>query len=762
MASSDKSNRLRREIIAISCLFLAVFIGCCLISYHPSDPSLNTVYSYEIRDVKNWGGVVGSYVADASFQLIGLSAFIVPITLIWISLRLFLPLRITISYFRLLNFFIFIMALSGMFSLVWEEPKIKIASFSYEINGGGVVGSQLAELSFNYLNRLGSYTIFFLLGLVSLIVATNLPLLTLAQGFKRFLSWFLKGIVLFSLLLLKLTEAVKRLYLYLLSLAGVAEKLYTRWKMKRMLTEKNMRSPLTSPSLSPADKIKGRTHKKIPSHRSEEHRESVALSTEYQIPPLSILDNPSQKVTKANKEALKDNSKVLENKLADFGVQGKVVEVHPGPVITRYEFEPASGVRISKILGLADDLALALKAMGVRILAPVPGKAVVGIEIPNAVRETVYFKEIVGREEFLNSESKLTLALGKDIAGKPIITDLSKMPHLLIAGSTGSGKSVLINAMICSILYKATPSEVKLLLIDPKRLELSFYEDIPQLLHPVVTDPKKASLALRWVVGEMERRYQELADKGTRDIIGYNQRIDAELKTVRSQNNNKGEGDEISDDYEKLPYILVVIDELADLMMVSSREVETSIARLAQMARAAGIHLLVATQRPSVDVLTGTIKVNFSARISFQVSSKIDSRTILDTIGAERLLGRGDMLFLAPETSKLLRVHGTYLSESEIKRITDFLRDQGSPKYDHSVLGTRDESVVDKDEDYDERYDDAVALVAQTRMASISMIQRRLRIGYNRAARIIERMEREGVVGPSDGVKPREVLVKQL
>ena len=441
-------------------------------------------------------------------------------------------------------------------------------------------------------------------------------------------------------------------------------------------------------------------------------------------------------------------------------MHGKVVDIHPGPVVTRFEFEPASGIRISKILNLADDLALALKALGVRILAPVPGKAVVGIEIPNEVRETVYFKEIVGKEEFLRSQSRLSLALGKDIAGKAIISDLAKMPHLLIAGSTGSGKSVLINAMICSILFKSTPSEVKMLLIDPKRLELSFYEDIPHLLHPVVTDPKKAALALQWTVGEMERRYKLLAEKGVRDISGYNQSIAADLK-ARGNHATENDGED-QNGYEQLPYILVVIDELADLMMVSSREVEISIARLAQMARAAGIHLLVATQRPSVDVLTGTIKVNFSARISFQVSSKIDSRTIVDTVGAERLLGLGDMLFLPPGTSKLVRVHGTYLKESEIRRITAFLRKQGAPEYNQSVLEMKEESVVDEEDDYDERYDDAVALVTQTRTASISMIQRRLRIGYNRAARIIERMEREQVVGPSDGVKPREVLVKQL
>lgn len=762
MALSDKRGRLRREIIAISSLFLAVFIGWCLVSYNPSDPSLNTADSSGIREVNNWGGIVGSYTADAFFQLIGLSAFIVPITLIWISLRLFLPSGIKTRYFILLSYFFLIISLSGMFSLIWVEPRMKIASFSYELNGGGVVGSQLAELSLKYLNRLGSYTLFSLVGVVSLILITNLSLLKLAQRCGKLLSWFIKGIVYLSSLLLKWTGKAKKLYRVVLSVVRAAERVYTRWKMKGMRTDRDRESLIASQSLFPAGKVEKRANKKTSSQKQEsgEVKEDSETFPEYQIPPLSLLDSSSQRVSKANKEALKENSSVLENKLADFGVQGKVVEVNPGPVITRYEFEPASGVRISKILGLADDLALALKAIGVRILAPVPGKAVVGIEIPNAVRETVYFKEIVGREEFLDSKSKLTLALGKDIAGKPIVTDLSKMPHLLIAGSTGSGKSVLINAMICSILYKAAPSEVKMLLIDPKRLELSFYEDIPHLLHPVVTDPKKASLALQWTVGEMERRYQKLAESGVRDIDGYNRKIDADLKAIKDQ--DKSEGDEISGNYEKLPYILVVIDELADLMMVSSREVERSIARLAQMARAAGIHLLVATQRPSVDVLTGTIKVNFSARISFQVSSKIDSRTILDTIGAERLLGRGDMLFLPPETSKLLRVHGTYLSESEIRRITDFLKKQGSPEYDQNILETREESIIDRDDDYDERYDDAIDLVAQTRMASISMIQRRLRIGYNRAARIIERMEREGVVGPSNGVKPREVLIKRL
>lgn len=764
MASSEKREGLKRELIFVVCLTLTVFIGCCLISYNPSDPSLNTVDSLKVQGVNNWGGIVGSYLADVLFQLIGLSAFILPFILVWLSLGAILPSMVAIRYLALINCLFFIISLSALFSLVWVEPHLKIASFNYELNGGGVVGGQLATLSLKYLNLLGSYILFSLIVVVSLLLGTGFSLLKTAQGVKKLSSVFLKSAVLLKSLLLQCVRKTKGFYGAVVNVVHKGRGVYARWKMNRTLAvEDKTAQPVSQPYLFDDNgEVGGKARKRRPSANSKEKREPIKLPGGYQRPPLSFLENPSQKVTKADKDALKENSRVLENKLADFGVQGRVVDIHPGPVITRYEFEPASGVRISKILGLTDDLALALKALGVRILAPVPGKAVVGIEIPNAVRETVYFKEIVGGKEFLNSKSKLTLALGKNIAGKPIITDLAKMPHLLIAGSTGSGKSVLINALICSILYKAAPSEVKLLLIDPKRLELAFYEDIPHLLHPVVVDPKEASLALRWTVGEMERRYKKLAEKGARDIAGYNQKVDAELGKIKGQRKNRGEDEDSSSDDERLPYILVVIDELADLMMVSSREVEVSIARLAQMARAAGIHLLVATQRPSVDVLTGTIKVNFSARISFQVSSKIDSRTILDTIGAERLLGRGDMLFLPPESSKIVRVHGTYLSESEIRQVTAFLRRQGSPAYNQHILEAKEEDVVDKDEEYDERYDEAVALITQTRMASISFIQRRLRIGYNRAARIIERMEIEGVVGPSDGVKAREVLVKRL
>jgi len=469
----------------------------------------------------------------------------------------------------------------------------------------------------------------------------------------------------------------------------------------------------------------------------------------FQLPSVNLLDNPQPRSSSADDENLRMQSKLLEKKLEDFGVRGHVVAISPGPVVTTFEYEPAAGVKINKIVSLTDDLALALRATSIRIVAPIPGKAAIGIEIPNAVREIVKFKELVVSGAFEKSKSKLTICLGKDIIGNPVVADLDVMPHLLIAGATGTGKSVGLNAMICSFLYKSDPDEIKLIMIDPKRIELSSYNGIPHLITPVVTDVKKATNALFWAVNEMEKRYEILAEKNARNITQYNRKIEKE--------NRSGEGEP----QKKMPYIVIIIDELADLMIVASRDVEVALTRLAQMARAAGIHLILATQRPSVDVLTGIIKANFPTRLTFQVSSKTDSRTIIDTNGAENLLGNGDMLFMPPGTSKLQRIHGAYISEAEILKITGFLKKQKAPDYNGSVIEalTKEKTAADEQE-YDERYDDAVALITETGQASISMIQRHLRIGYNRAARIIETMEKEGIVGPSDGAKPREVLVR--
>jgi len=489
----------------------------------------------------------------------------------------------------------------------------------------------------------------------------------------------------------------------------------------------------------------------------------------YEPPDVAeIFQPPPENARRYDRDSLIMNSRILEKKLADFGVLGRVVTVHPGPVITMYEFEPAPGVKVNRITNLSDDLALALRALSIRIIAPIPGKSVVGIEVPNAERETVYIRDLLEARSFRQSPSRLTLALGKDIFGNPVEADLASMPHLLVAGATGTGKSVFLNSLLCSILVRATPDEVKLLLVDPKLLELSIYEKIPHLIADVVTNPKRASAALQGIVLKMEERYQQMAALGVRNIAQFNARVDeasaAGLKTYRLRPKpGETEGREV--EYQRIPYIVVVIDELADLMVVSARDVEESLQRLAQMARASGIHLVLATQRPSVDVLTGIIKANFPARISFQVSSRTDSRTILDQGGADQLLGQGDMLFLPPGTSKLARLHGPYVTEREVTKLVEHLRRQGAPKFDEEIYRIPEEGedgeAIDP-EDIDEHYDLAVRIVAETRNASISYLQRRLKVGYNRAARMIEQMEREGVVGPQIGVKPREVFITPI
>lgn len=491
-----------------------------------------------------------------------------------------------------------------------------------------------------------------------------------------------------------------------------------------------------------------------PRPRRHDRAVSVPPSEEgtYQLPNLTFLKNLTQK-TEVDQQRIRRDAELLEKKLGYFGIKGEVMGVSPGPVITTFEYKPDPGIKISKIVNLADDLALALSAFSIRIVAPIPGKDVMGIEIPNLEKSLVPFIDVVTSGDFIQSPSKVPICLGKDIVGNPVVVRLEKMPHLLIAGATGTGKSVGLNAMITSILYKATPDEVKFLMIDPKRIELSFYNDIPHLLTPVITDMKKANIALQWMVREMDRRYNLLAQFQVRNIDQFNQKLKASTEPQYDE-----EGELLT----PMPFIVVIIDELADLMMTASRDIELSLTRLAQMARAAGIHLILATQRPSVDVLTGIIKANFPTRISFQVSSKTDSRTIIDANGAETLLGNGDMLFVPPGTARLMRVHGTYLSENELSQITAFIKSQRKPNYIFDVITEQEpeETASDTmDDEYDEKYDEALDFVITTRQASISGIQRALRVGYNRAARIIDIMEKKGVVGPSDGIKPRKVLI---
>ncbi len=566
-----------------------------------------------------------------------------------------------------------------------------------------------------------------------------------------------------------------------------------------------------------AAKKKELAAKPEPAAPAEPKPDYIPAAGGYHLPDLSLLDYQAEGddvLDRQGKEEMLALADKLQKTLADYGVKGNVVEIHPGPVVTMYEFVPAPGTKLSRITGLSNDLAMALAALRVRIVAPIPGKASVGIEVPNKKRATVFLKEILVDENVQKAKSRLTMGLGKDIAGAPVAVDLAKMPHLLVAGTTGSGKSVAVNGMICSILFNATPEEVRMIMIDPKMVELSIYEGIPHLLLPVVTDPKKANLALRWAVDEMERRYELVSKAGVRDILAYNKRVEKQLADgppkleskkikiyVSDEDGAKREvevsaneaavaaaggvvTEDVRDDISaanaamqkkaaeappaprKLPYIVVIIDEFADLMMVAPKDVETSVARIAQKARAVGIHLLLATQRPSVDVITGLIKANFPSRMAFQVASKIDSRTILDQQGAENLLGMGDMLF-TDRGQALKRIHGALVTDVEIKGLVDFLKLQGQPVYDMDILKPREEEGGEEgglpvDDGADPCYDLAVKLVCETRMASVSMIQRRLQIGFNRASRLVERMEREGIVGAANGSKPREVLANAI
>ena len=458
----------------------------------------------------------------------------------------------------------------------------------------------------------------------------------------------------------------------------------------------------------------------------------------FQLPPVGLLKVPPPSELKRTREELQENAETIRRKLQDFEVEGRIVQVSPGPIITSYEFEPAAGIKVSQVVNLADDLALALKSASVRIVGPIPGRGTVAMEVPNSEAAMVYLREIFVSAEFAESKGRLPLALGKDVNGTPVVTDLTAMPHLLVAGATGSGKSVALNSILCSILYKATPADVRFLLIDPKRLELSVYEGIPHLLAPVVTDAKEAAARLRWIVGKMDERYKLLQAKQVRSIEGYN-------KAVATA--------------DRLPYWVVVVDELADLMMVSAGEVQTSLVRLAQIARAVGIHLIIATQRPSVDVVTGLIKANFPTRIAFQVASKVDSRTVLDGNGAEQLLGKGDMIFVPPGANKQMRVHGAWVADDEVRAVCDFLRRQGTAVYEEVVLATEEEVAAGTAAERDDLYWDAVHLVIGQRQASISFLQRRMRLGYPKAARFVDMMEQDRVIGPGDGAKPREVLV---
>jgi len=722
-AAEARPRRIDEAIgLALLCLFLLLLAA--LLSYSPDDLSLNVAAPRDA--VANVVGLAGSYSAGLVMEWLGYAGFLLAVALLVAAINRLRGRRLSWRQGagHTGAFVILLLAIATLLDLglhghggdpLWRP--------------GGVAGDLTAQGVTLVFGSLGGY----------LVVGTGAILASMAVT-RLSVLWM------FGALWRSSATAAERLREEAAERRARLDRVAT---LTRKIDEKNRRPKPRLIEAVPVELEVG-----------EASQEVLLLEggDDYQLPPLTLLADPPPAVRHLSEREILVNSEILERKLLDFGVSGEVTEVHPGPVITMYEFQPAPGVKVSKIANLADDLAMALRALSIRIVAPIPGKGAVGIEVPNLEREGVYLRQILASEVWDTRKFQLPIALGKDIFGNPVVSDLARMPHLLVAGATGSGKSVCINSIIASILFRARPDQVKLLMVDPKMLELLVYEGIPHLITPVVTDPKKASVALGWAVKEMERRYTLLSAYGVRNIVGFNKMVTKMEKegTTATPDGEGGEAVRLA----PLPYIVVLIDELADLMLVASREVEVSIARLAQMARAAGIHLIVATQRPSVDVLTGVIKANFPARIAFQVSSKTDSRTIIDANGAEALLGQGDMLFLPPGVGKVQRVHGTFLGDGEIKEVANFIRKQARADYDLTVtVAEREAEGDDAEAIADELYDEAVRFAVERGKVSVSLVQRRFRIGYNRAARIVEWMERDGIVAPADGAKPRDVIV---
>jgi DNA segregation ATPase FtsK/SpoIIIE, S-DNA-T family len=751
-----KSHALRSELRRLMWLSLAVCLFLSLASYSPVDPSWSTWSSRPF--FRNWMGRTGSITADLLFQLFGLTAFVLAFAPAYFALR-----KEVSDHSRADRWgsALLLLSLSSLLQSLIPEPWMPW----HLVNPGGVVGS-LAIRALSYASgRVGARLLSFVLLAASAIVVFRWKLFT------------------FLIDLLKKSPKLLMSALTFVRESGIA-RIKVRLEMLRSrsshatppgLTNLSLTSLPVAPLADPLAEIIAPTKKTTPEenlsgsdliaypaaptviHKVPKTRVHRGVSRDFQLPGMNLLSGKAEAKTKTiDKSWYLEKANILVQKLRDFGVDGEVVHISPGPVITVYEFKPASGVKIKEISNLSDDLTLALSALSVRIVAPIPGKPVVGIEIPSPHREMVFFKDLLQETPFFKGELKIPIILGRLASGEPVAADLASMPHLLIAGSTGTGKSVFINTLIFSLVYRFSPEQLKLIMVDPKMVELSHYEGIPHLLLPVVVDSKKAVLALRWTVDEMERRYTLMHQTGVRHIDSYNEKL------TESQKEHPDA------EHQTLPYIVVIIDEYADLMAVVPKEVELSIARLAQKARASGIHLVLATQRPSTDVVTGTIKANFPTRISFRVASAVDSKTILDRTGAERLLGHGDLLVHSAGFASLRRMQGPYLSDADINTVVEYLKAQGEPEYDERILtmaeeGEASSQLMFEEEGEGKLYDTAVRLVTEKGEASISLIQRHLKIGYNRAASLIEQMEREGVVGPSAGpAKRRSVLVNSL
>jgi len=727
---------------------VALYLLIALLTYHPADPGWSR--SSAMSGIRNAGGVAGAWFADIALYLLGYLAYLIPLLIGYSGWLLFSrhgeepALDSREAGFRLLGFLLTLIGGAGLATLHFSDPSLALPT-----NAGGILGTTVGSGLLGLFGFLGA-TLFLLA-----LFLTGIPLFT---G----ISWLWLMDETGARVLATIEWSKEQFF----RLRDVNEGRRARKKRERTVVETKKKLAKRKPPRieEPAPKVAADTHR-----GKERQAPLFSDGMDGALPPLSLLDPPQRSGKALSKQALEAISRQVELKLRDFGVEAEVVAVQPGPVITRFELELAPGVKSSKISNLSRDLARSLSVMSVRVVEVIPGKTTIGLEIPNEQRETVYLSEVLQSEPYEKAGSPLTVALGHDISGKPVVADLAKMPHLLVAGTTGSGKSVAVNAMILGLLYRATPREVRLIMIDPKMLELSVYEGIPHLLAPVVTDMKEATNALRWCVAEMERRYRLMAALGVRNIGGFNRKVKDALAAGKPIPDPLFNPDleEEPGQLEELPYIVVIIDELADMMMVVGKKVEELIARLAQKARAAGIHLILATQRPSVDVITGLIKANIPTRIAFQVSSRIDSRTILDQMGAEHLLGHGDMLYLPPGRGVPERVHGAFVSDNEVHKVVEALKQSGIPQYNDEILNGVSEGgdlflgeggSGSSSDEMDPLYDQAVAIVTESRRASISSVQRRLKIGYNRAARLIEEMEASGIVSPMQSNGSREVL----
>ena len=761
MTESTLSRRIS-EFVGVALFAMALIWLIALVTYEPTDP----VWFFTtdtMRAPANFMGRVGSFLAELSFQVLGYASYLIPALIAVVGWHYFWCQAVDALYTKILGVGLLVSALSAFLSLAFGSTEAAGKTFY----AGGFFGSWVGDWMADYLNRMGATIVVLTVAMLSLVLSTQLSLGRIfaratqtsrdasAVGIGRIRGWLDAR----RRDRQQRRDAAARLAK---TVAGSAQSPLTKLKTtgereesatpSRAIDREQPRVSPPAPRPAPPVVAKRRADAEptLPLSEPDPGKSAGRRQGAYNLPPASLLDAPKPE-QKIDERELMDGARHLEEKCREFAVDGQVVQIHPGPVVTTYELKPDAGVKYSKVTGLADDLCLAMQAESV-LIDRIPGKSTVGIQIPNKSRESISLRELLESDAYQKSASRLTLALGKTIHGEPYVTDLAAMPHLLIAGSTGTGKSVGLNAMLTSILYRATPDDVRMIMIDPKRLELGMYEDIPHLLTPVVVDPKKAANALRWAVREMEERYKTLATEGVRNIDQYNRNVRYLLEDKSAA--------KAEDAPRTLPFIVVVIDELADLMMVASNEVEESICRLAQMARAVGIHLILATQRPSVDVITGLIKANLPSRISFRVSSKTDSRTILDANGAEQLLGKGDMLFLPPASSRCIRLHGPYISEQESARLASFLRKQGKPTFDDTITA-EDEKADPGGIEYekDDLYDEASRVVVTTGQVSISYLQRKLRIGFSRAARLVDMMEAEGLVSPGAGGKPREVLV---